>query len=152
MVYKWKTASRIKADAGSAAEQFAQLDQTVGLTQRTVLDANSPKDAPLHSEFEWNDSAAAEQYRLHQAGHLIRSLIIVPEDVPAKSDVEAPVIAVRAYFPVQGAFQNITAIVEEPDKYELILAQAKSELTAYLNKYNALKELQPIRDAFSTIA
>lgn len=41
------------------------------LTPRAVVkDAKNPK-SPLHSEFEWDDSAAAERYRLAQARDLI---------------------------------------------------------------------------------
>lgn len=151
MVYQWKSASRVKADPNAAAEQFEQLTQTVGLTQQTVLDANRPEDAPLHNEFEWSDAEAAELYRLHQAGHLIRSLVIVPEHEEPKDGKQAEPVQVRAYFPIQGTFQPVTAIVREPDKYELLLAQAKSEMAAYLNKYNTLKELQPFRDAFNAM-
>lgn len=151
MVYQWKTASRVTADPNAAAEQFAALDQTVGLTQQTVLNANRPADAPLHNEFEWDDTEAAEKYRLHQAGHLIRSLIIVPEHEDQENSKQAEPVQVRAYFPIQGTFQPVTAIVQEPDKYELLLAQAKSEMAAYLNKYNTLKELQPFRDAFNAM-
>ncbi len=150
MVYQWKAASRIKADAERAAAQFAALDQTVGLTQQTVLDANRPADAPLHSEFEWDDTAAAEQYRLHQAGHLIRSLIIVPDSAPVSAETAEPV-RVRAYCPIQGKFEQTVSIVQAPDKYALLLCQARSELAAYLNKYSTLKELQPIRDAFASV-
>ena len=101
-----RAASRVKADPNAAAAQFEQLEQTVGLTQQTVLDANRPADAPLHNEFEWDDTEAAEKYRLHQAGHLIRSLVIVPECEEPQSDKAEKPVQVRAYFPIQGTYQQ----------------------------------------------
>lgn len=40
-----------------------------------VKDARS-KSSPLHDEFEWSDSAAAEKFRLSQARELIRSVTV----------------------------------------------------------------------------
>ena len=56
MVYKWKSGARIKGDAQASGELFEQLANTPdGLTARTLLDANIPESAPLHSDYEWND-------------------------------------------------------------------------------------------------
>ena len=57
----------------------ARLDKIASLnggrlTPDSVLrDAQSPK-SPLHDQFEWDDSAAAKQWRLSQARELIRSI------------------------------------------------------------------------------
>lgn len=151
MVYEWKSASRIRANPEAAAEQFAALNQSVGLTPQTLLEANRPADAPLHNEYEWDDTAAAEKYRLQQSGHLIRSLVIIPEADPNEDDVETTIIPIRAYFPIQDAYEPIAAIIQSPDKRDVLLRQAKQELNAYLQKYHNLSELQPVRDAAALV-
>jgi hypothetical protein len=46
------------------------------LTPLQVLEAARPEESPLHDFFEWDDSAAAEAYRIDQARELIRRVRI----------------------------------------------------------------------------
>lgn len=46
-------------------------DRTGRLTPRAVVDAARDENHPLHGEFEWDDTVAAEAYRLDQARQLI---------------------------------------------------------------------------------
>ena len=63
-------------------EILKELAQRGELTPSRVLhDAESP-NSPLHGYFEWDDTEAAKQHRLHQARVLIRSVkvdVIVEE-------------------------------------------------------------------------
>ena len=144
MVYKWKSVSGIKADPNLAAAQFKALEDTVGLTPKTLLEANRDAGAVLHDEFEWNDDVAAEKYRVHQAGQIIRMLCVVPETE------EPEAVPIRAYFPTSEnkTYERIDVIVKHKDKYAELLASAYSELKAFQQKYKMLKELAPI---FSTM-
>lgn len=63
MVYEWKEAAQIKADAQKAGEMLENLEKTVGITPKNLVEANRDESAPLHNEFEWNDTKAAEKYR-----------------------------------------------------------------------------------------
>lgn len=49
------------------------------LTPALVLAEAAGSDHPLHNRFTWNDSEAAERWRLHQAAALIRSVKVVIE-------------------------------------------------------------------------
>jgi len=44
------------------------------LTPSAVVDEARPEDSPLHAAFEWDDSIAAEKYRLEQARRLLRQV------------------------------------------------------------------------------
>jgi len=60
--------------SASSAEKLAalvELEAAGKLDQETLLDMASDPDHPCHSDFEWDDSAAAHQHRLAQAGRLI---------------------------------------------------------------------------------
>lgn len=140
MVYQWKGAACIKADAQQAGQVCEQLEQTGGLTAKRLLDASRPEDAPLHDEFEWNDSEAAEKYREQQARHIINSLTIVVEEKP----VTRAFVNIRAAGP---AYESINVIVKQEDKYAALLDQCKKELQAFFKKYNSIKELAPVADA-----
>lgn len=47
------------------------------LTPGDVVEAARPAESPLHDQFEWDDTAAAERYRLEQARALIRSVRVL---------------------------------------------------------------------------
>lgn len=149
MVYQWKSGSCIKGDAQKSGELFEQLSATEeGLTARTLLDANKPEEAPLHNDYEWNDTKAAEEWRLHQSRHFINSIAIII----AMPDKEEPEL-VRAFHIVSEAhkYEPISAIVNEPNKYEILLNNALSELEAFKRKYNTLKELLPVFNAINEV-
>jgi predicted transcriptional regulator len=145
MVYQWKTIANIKADANEAGRQFEQLERTVGVTPQTVLDANRAEDTPLHNEFEWDDDIAAENYRLHQAGQLIRMLCVKPTTETKDST------PIRAYIRMEDSYENIGVVVSVKEKRELMLERAKNELRAFKAKYNTLKELKPVFDAIEEV-
>jgi hypothetical protein len=67
-------------DAKTALDALTQIESTTGLTPENVVDASRAKDAPLHNCFEWDNEAAAEKYRLKQAGTLIRAVKVIIED------------------------------------------------------------------------
>lgn len=145
MTYQWKSASRIKTNAQTAGEVCEALEKTVGLTAKTLLEASRPEDAPLHDEFEWNDSVAAEKYREDQARYIIRMLCVAPK----KKD--APPI--RAFFTVSPElpYENIQRIVANPEKRTSLLEMAFAEFKAFEAKYNAVTEFAPLFAAFQPI-
>lgn len=146
--YQWKSGSRIKGDAQKSGELFERLSQTEeGLTAQTLLEANKPKNAPLHDDYEWDNKKAAEEWRLHQSRHFINSLAIVTTTTDNKEE------PVRAFFITtkESQYEPLTAIVNEPTKYEALLSSAKAELTAFQRKYNTLAELQPVFQAITEV-
>lgn len=121
-----------------------------GLTARTLLEANKPKNAPLHDYYEWNDVLAAEEWRLHQSRNAINSIIRCDVKLTDSIGDEQPV---RAFFITTDAnrYDSIQAIVQQEDKYTALLRQAYSELAAFQRKYEALKELAPVFDAMKEV-
>ena len=150
MVYEWKSGSRIKADAQKSGELFEQLSASEnGLTAETLLEANKPKSAPLHDEYEWNDKKAAHEWRLFQSRHFINSIVTVQ----VQEDESKPAEPIRAFFVTteKSKYEPLHAIVKEQSKYEKLLDTALSELIAFKRKYEYLKELQPVFDAMKEV-
>lgn len=140
--YQWKTASYIKANADEAGKMCEELENTVGLTAETLLQANTAEDTPLHNEFEWNDTKAAHSYRLQQARHIINCLVVVPEHQAENT------VPVRAFFTLSSSpeYQSINAILSVEDSHKKLLEQAYRELETFKRKYTALSELKPLFD------
>lgn len=75
------------------ADRLASIHRKAGgLRDVDVLADARSKTSPLHSHFEWDDTAAAEAHRLAQAGALIRRVHVRVVTAP-----EAEPIRVRAY-------------------------------------------------------
>jgi hypothetical protein len=55
---------------------IASLETEGRLTASNVVETARDETSPLHSHFEWDDSAAAEEHRKEQARRLIRSVKI----------------------------------------------------------------------------
>lgn len=142
MVYKWKTGSRIKADPSKSGELFEQLESSdEGLTAQSLLNANIPEEAPLHNDYEWDNEKAAEEWRLHQSRHFINSLIMlsVMPDTEQQAQIRAFHITTE-----QHRYDSIQTIITSEDKYNTLLRNALSELSAFVHKYNTIQALQPV--------
>lgn len=152
MVYQWKSGSCIKANPQAAGEQMELLAASEsGLTAETLLEESKPEDAPLHNDYEWNDTKAAVNWRIHQSRHFMNSLVTVHVD-DSSTDEQAEPLIVRAVFPTgQSRYEPLSAIVKEQSKYDKLLETAFRELKSFKNKYETLKELQPVFDAIAAI-
>lgn len=150
MVYKWKSGARIKGDAQASGELMEELSVSEeGLTARTLLEANIPEGAPLHNDYEWDDSIAADKWRLQQSNQFIASLTVVVFEDKGDETTDQP----RAFHITtqEHSYDSLNVILSEPSKYEAMLQSAKAELNTFKRKYEILKELQPVFNAIKKI-
>lgn len=113
------------------------------------MDVSRAEDAPLHGEFEWDDDAAAEKYRVEQARGLIRCLIVRqdPEEEEQRTVTIKPLA--RAFFNLtrgQG-YESVARIVQSEDKMARLLGNAFRDLQSFRQKYDALQELDRVMGA-----
>ncbi len=143
MVYKWKDGARVvkglKAQiVGERIEQLAGANNR--LTARVVLDDARSEDSPLHVAFEWDDTKAAEEYRLEQAANLMRCVVvrIHPEDTELT----------RAYINVgrdeDRRYEPVIRVLSDETLRREMLASAMAELRAFKKKWAHLNELAQI--------
>lgn len=152
--YTWKTGSYIsskKFDAQAAGEQFEELERTVGLTAENIVEANRPDGAVLHDAFEWDDEAAAVEWRKHQARHLANSICIVVTNEETGDEMQN----VRAFFTISKAddeYTHIGRVFASPDKTHALLDTALRELASFKKKYQLLTALQPVFAAIDEVS
>ena len=147
MVYQWKTGSQHKVAASVAGEVVAKLAEENRLNASELVDESRPEDAPLHSEFEWNDSVAAEKYREDQARGIIRHLTV-------KFEQDNEEYQTRAFFilrPEEKNYEPVQLILRDEDKHKMLLEQAKGELKAFKAKYTGLIELAKVIDTIEEV-
>lgn len=146
----WKAGAQFPVTAETAANTIIDLQRSLGkdsITAKELLDASRDETAPLHSCFEWEDSVAAEQYRIYQARHLIGSIEIeyVKNDTPTPLARSRYFINVVSNAPkVQGKFATIDVAFNNDDYRVAVLKNALRELRAFQNKYSSYKELASV--------
>lgn len=140
MVFEWKSGYRGKADANVAGSVIKELDDAGNLNAKALVDVSRPEDAPLHNEFEWDDSIAAEKYREEQARYLIRHITIVTEDSePVRAFFK---IAVKDSEPEN--YTSVIKIMSDAEARAALLKQAFNEMYAFRKKYSMLTELAKV--------
>ena len=151
---KWKAGAQFNVKAQVAADTIRRLQRSLGtetVTAKDLLDASRDDNAPLHSCFEWDDSIAAEQYRLWQARHLINSLeieVTVENKTPITTRLFVNVKPIGTREP--GSFTQINAILKNPNLREIALNNALIELRSFQRKYAAYEELTGVFNAIDS--
>lgn len=147
------TSNRLSAkEAEAVGRELEKLAANQELTPAAVLQAARFKKSPLHKHIEWDESKAAESYRLVQAAWLIRTVKV---EVGASGDNSSARAFVRVttsgeqdegvneeqqsspfsmYVPLQAALAS-------PDWRGEILNDARRELGQFRRKYSMLAEL-----------
>lgn len=144
-LYDWAVGAGIQTDPQVVGEKLEALDKKHGrLTPAIVVnDAQSPF-SPLHDAFEWDDSKAAEQYRLGQADHLLRSIVVVERHAP-RAAYQSVSIG-RGGKKSSESFVNV-ARLSDHEKRRRALETALNELERWASQYAQYEELAPITEA-----
>lgn len=137
----WRIQGYYKADAQKVAEEIGFWK----FTPMEVLEKAKDETTELHKCFEWNDSIAAEKYRLEQAKNIIRMLVY------EKETKEQAVVRYYAKTETKHVYQPTKQILVQEDEYQGLLRRALAELEAFKNKYHTLTELENIFEAMEAI-
>lgn len=128
------------ADAQKVAEEISAIGESP--TAKDIVNAGRDPNSELHKCFEWDDSVAAEKYRIEQARDIVHHLVIEEKDLPK----DRPEIRVF-YKPKDSVgYRETKKIVRNEDEYARLLAQAYAELRVFKAKYSMLTELSEILD------
>ena len=116
------------------------------LRPQAVVDAARDKDSPLHGAFCWDDTEAAQRYRIIQAQALIRSFRVTVNECGKKYD--APVFVGISTDRSGGAEDNpyrfAADVAKDVDLCAVAEHDALEQLRALRNRYEYLKRLGDI--------
>lgn len=92
--YSYREGYSFKVPAQIVGETFERIiDSGVQLTAQSFLDESRPEESPTHALFEWDDSIAAEKYRLHQSKNVILQIECVETSIEtSETDSEVEVV------------------------------------------------------------
>lgn len=138
---EWKVKGIFNADAEKVYSEIGDN----AITPEEILKRARNEGTELHKCFTWDDTEAAEKYRLQEARTIIRLLVVTPE----REDAEP----VRMYqiSSTKSVYQPTKLFLEQPDEYEKLLKRAKMELDSFMKRFRQLSELEEIFEAIEKL-
>ena len=131
MIYKWKDGSCFKADAEKCK---AEIDLIAVKNRENVVAFAQNRRTELHKCFEWNDTKAAEKFRLDQAGEVLRSIVFV-------SVIQNEEVAIRAYeresTENKSAYRDVLESLSDEIFKQAIINRVKRDIESIENVANS---------------
>lgn len=155
--YVWGAVSR-SVSAEVVGRTLERLEAENGYVDRKdFLEVSRPADSPTHNLFEWDDSVAAERYRLNQSRNIINDLEIEVvecngEEIQVNMEVTHDVSVLAGCRSVafvncgdsrqsKVRYTNIVQAMSAEETRANVLRHAMAELKMFQRKYNACCEL-----------
>ena len=139
-------------DAGIIGPALLQLERDHGeITKSLVLDEARQKTSPLHVHFLWDDTAAAEHYRLDQAGLMIRSIKIIVKITGGEVVKTRLLVNVKNQQGVR-VYRSVSAVIADPDLCSQVINDAQEGLRAWKAKYTEYRKMfRQFRERFADV-
>lgn len=136
---------KFKADAQKCFDEVQTLGEEY--TPHEVLDLARDPKTELHKCFDWDDSSAAEKWRVQQARFVCSSFTVVVETTKGEE---------KEYRLVQHdhdekVYRPVMFTVRDEDQYASLLRKAKAELTTFKNRYKSIVELENVIDEIDRV-
>lgn len=119
------------------------------LNPRDVVEFARNPETALHSQFEWNDSAAAEEYRLWQARQIIR--VTVTMEAPENDPPRRVFVSMMGDRNADGGYRLLRDVLSDDDMRARLLMEAKAEMVTFRKKYAQLSELAKVFSAMEEV-
>jgi hypothetical protein len=121
--------------AGDLRSELLSIRQRRGiLTPRVVLEEATDPDSPLHHRFTWDDSDAAEKWRLHEASQLLR--------ITFRASMGGRPADLRAFWVVKGdrnnpesRYEPIEEIAPNPIAKTIMMQQMRRDWQRFRARY-----------------
>ena len=139
--YEWWDGYKRSVSADVVGGVVEQLEEKNGqVTKEDFLEVSRPEDSVTHALFEWDDSKAAEAYRLDQSRKIINSLRVVHVDNGGEEKKVTAFIRTseKEQKPI---YENIESALKDDCKREIILNRIRGELDAFIIRNQHIEEL-----------
>jgi hypothetical protein len=141
--YKLREGARVRGSAtpDEVAEELERIRSKYDdkLRPTDILRESRPSKAVLRDCFEWDNAVAGHEYRLSQARHLTRSVIVVVVE-DGKTTSAPKYVHVAKSEKEEGYYQEIDVLVQNVDEFRLALTDALSRLHAAEYAVKVLRE------------
>lgn len=159
--YKYKTGAIHRVPASIAGPICQKLHDNNVLTPKNLVEEARPEDSPLHPEFDWDDTVAAEKWREEQARQVIKTIILYESDMQTEREITLEEIKDNDIIDTDNVFKSedrafvstgernhryvpIAVALTNEEWKENLLKAAKRDMQAFVTKYHRLTELSNI--------
>ena len=137
----WRVDGLFKADAQKCYEEMGDSD----ISPEEVLEKAKDENSELHKCFEWDDTVAANKYRLQQARQIIQFIVKVPQK---ENEQPTRVFQISSK---KNVYQPTVFFQRNNDEYQILLERAKVELAKFKKRYQMLSELEQVMEAINNL-
>jgi hypothetical protein len=147
MVYQFAHGAKVSTRAQVVGETLSAIqEKRGGLRPSEIVEEARPVESPIHACFEWDESEAAQKYRLWQARQLISCVVMVresPELPPVRAFVNVRQAAEdsqegqkdsRVYLPLE-------TVLASPDLRQQAINAIKSDIASLRRKMVSFERL-----------
>lgn len=136
----------------SVKEELLHLAEISGgrLNPKDVVDYAADPETHLHSRFTWDDTKAAEEYRLWQARRVI-SLEFEVIQLPDKSQETRLFVSLVEDRKPDGGYRLVTEVLSDAELRQKLIEEALAEFRRVRIKYSTIKELAGIFAAIDEV-
>jgi hypothetical protein len=137
---------RSQEDASAFAEEVLALRVQLGreIKKEDVLDAARPSASRLHHLFTWDDSAAAEKWRLEEAGFYLRSIVVRVEGHGGPVERRLLVAIAKGEQDEPHEYVARTQALSDDDLRSRLVEKALHEIEQWQERYQELSEEFPL--------
>ena len=129
------------ADAQKVAEEIMSIGPEA--KPRQIVEKARDKATELHKCFDWDDTIAAEKWRIQQARHVTSCLVI------RRIEEQENVPEIRYFHKNDtGGYKPAEYIFTHASEHEKLLQAAYADLEKFRLKYSALQELDWLIEQF----
>ena len=134
-------------DPQAVGDKLQELrDKHEGLTASIVVDDAKNKDSVLHSAFEWNDSKAAQEWRLHSARHLMRAVITKELDSSGEIRYQPAFVFVKTE---EGPrYESLARVLDDDEMRIQVINRALKEFEQWQKRYEEYEEFLSVFESF----
>ena len=111
------------------------------LNPRDVVDFARRPETHLHSKFTWDDTKAAEEYRLWQARKVIKLELEIIRNGDEEVGETNLFISLTDERGSEGGYRLATQVLTDADRRQKLLSDALQEFIRIKAKYQNIKEL-----------
>ena len=134
---------KFKADAQKCADEIMEIcEELESATPQQILEKARDSNTELHKCFTWDDTEAAEKWRISEARAVVRNLKIIEQNPDKQSDPTT----IRVFYKTdnESGYKPTKLILKKPDEYKSLVERCRSELLAIKQKFNSISEYEEI--------
>ena len=126
-------------DPQAVGDKLQELrDKHKGLTASIVIEDAKNKNSVLHGAFEWNDSKAAHEWRLHSARNLMRA--VVTKELDSSGEIRYQPAFVFVKTEEGPRYETVARVQSDEELRHQVVQRAFAELNQWKKRYEEYKE------------